>query len=339
MLRRLLSAGLALGVAAAVQLASSAAGAEPEKLRVGQQYGLAFLPLMVMEEEDLFAARARELGIPTQVEWLTLGGPAASNEALLSGNVDVVANGPPAFLILWDRTQGTPLQVKGIGSVVSQSMYLNTRNPEVESIKDLAQDDRIALSSVKTSIAAIILQMAAAREWGDDNYDQLDDLTVSMAHPDGLNALVSGGTEITAHFTAPPYQWIELQSPDVRTILTSADVMGGLSTAAVMFATEKFYEENPKSIEAFVLALRDAQDFIYADPDRSAEIYLSKAAEGGLGKEEIIKLLADPSIRFTPEPQQIMTYAEFLKKVGTLSSTPETWKDVFIDLVHDQEGS
>jgi NitT/TauT family transport system substrate-binding protein len=331
--------GLTLGVAAAIQLTASIAGAEPEKLRVGKQYGLAFLPLMVMEAEDLYSAHAKELGIQTSVEWLTLGGPAASNEALLSGNADIIANGPPAFLIMWDKTRGTPLQVKGIGSVVSQSMYLNTRNPDVKTIEDLSEKDRIALSSVKTSIAAIILQMAAAREWGPDNYNHLDDLTVSMPHPDGLNALVSGGTEITAHFTAPPYQSIELKSPDVHTILTSADVMGGLSTAAVMFSTDKFYAENPKAIQAFVGALRDAQVLISQHPDKAADIYLSMAKEGGLAKADIVELLKDPSIKFTPEPQQIMTYAKFLKQVGTLNNVPADWKEVFIDLVHDQNGS
>ena len=338
MLKKLLiGAGLALSVT--VSAGSQPARAEPAEIKVGQQYGLAFLPLMVMEAENLYAVRAKEQGITTTVKWLTLGGPSASNDALLSGNADMISNGPPAFLIMWDRTKGSPLEVKAIGSIVSQSMYLNTRNPNVHSIKDLTEKDRIALSSVKTSIAAIILQMAAAREWGQADYSRLDKLTVTMAHPDGATALMSGRSEVDSHFTAPPFQSIELKSPDVHTLLTSADVMGGLSTAAVVFTTKKFYGDNPKSVKAFVLALRDSQKFIYDHPDIAADVYINKAHEGGLSKEQVMVLLADPTIRFTPQPQQIMTYATFLKGIGTLKSEPSSWKDVFIDLAQDQNGN
>lgn len=331
--------GVAIAVLLTAQIASQSVRAEPAELRVSKQYGLAFLPLMVMEAQNFYDARAKQAGIPTKINWLTLGGPAASNEALLSGNADIIANGPPAFLIMWDRTRGSSREVKGIAPLVSQNMYLNTRDPNVRSIKDFSEKHKIAMSSAKTSIAAIILQMAAAKEWGQDQYNRLDHLTVSLPHPDGVNALASGSTEINAHFTAPPYQSIELKSPNVRTVLTSADVMGGLSTAAVMFSTEKFYKENPKAIKAFVEALRDAQKFIYDNPGAAADIYLQRAREGGLDKPEVMKLLADPSIRYTPEPQQIMTYAKFLNKVGTLKAAPSAWSDVFIDLAKDQNGS
>lgn len=51
---------------------------------------------------------------------------------------------------------------------------------------DLGEKDRIALPAVKVSFQAVMLQMAAAKEFGDANYARLDALTVSMAHPDGL---------------------------------------------------------------------------------------------------------------------------------------------------------
>jgi NitT/TauT family transport system substrate-binding protein len=65
---------------------------------------------------------------------------------------------------------------------------------------------------VEVSIQALLLQMAATESFGEDQYVSLDPLTVSMNHPQALAALLSG-TEITAHFAAPPFQDQELKDP------------------------------------------------------------------------------------------------------------------------------
>jgi len=55
--------------------------------------------------------------------------------------------------------------------------------------------DRIVVPSVKVSTQAIMLQMAAAKEFGDANYARLDPWTIGLSHPDGLLAITnnSGG--------------------------------------------------------------------------------------------------------------------------------------------------
>ena len=63
--------------------------------------------------------------------------------------------------------------------------------------------------------------MAAAKQWGTANYAKLDPLTVSMAHPDGMAALLSGGGEITAHYTSAPFQYKELAAPGIHKVLDS----------------------------------------------------------------------------------------------------------------------
>jgi len=68
--------------------------------------GVGFLPLLMMEKNKLVEKHAAEAGLPNlQVRWIELGGPSAMNDALLSGAVDFIAAGPPAFLVLWDRTR------------------------------------------------------------------------------------------------------------------------------------------------------------------------------------------------------------------------------------------
>lgn len=324
---------------AAMPFASAPVKAEAAELRVVRQYGLAFLPIMVMDAEKLYEKRAAELGIQTKPIYMTLGSNTAVNEALISGSVDIVTNGPPGFLTVWSRTKGTSSEIKGIASLVSQSSWLNTRNPKVKSIRDLTDSDRIALSAIKVSIPAIILQMAAAKEFGQAEYSRLDKLTVSLAHPDGMSMLLNGKTEITAHFTSPPFQNIEMNTPGIHTILTSEQVMGGPSTWSILFTTVKFKNENPKAIQAFVSALDDAHKLIKANPQKASDIYLASSKEGGATRNDVLKILADGSIDYTLVPQKIMVYARFMKGVGTLKSIPDDWKEPFFEYVHDLPGS
>src|SRR6476661_7007072 len=215
----------------AVLLWPTLAHAETDVIKIPRGAGgVGFLPLLVMEQKGLIERHARELGITTlKVDWLKLGGPALVNDLLLSGAADIVVAGPPAFLTLWDRAREN-VKVKGIASMTSIPMYLNTRSPHLQSIRDFGPSDKLAVTAVKVSIPAIILQMAAIKEFGRSEYAALDKYTVSLSHPDALIALLSGGGEITAHFTSPPFHQRERKPPNIRTIMTSNDVMGGPST-------------------------------------------------------------------------------------------------------------
>ena len=104
-------------VAAALTLhgASLAAAAE---IRLAKQYSMGYLQLNVMEHQQLIEKHAKALGIPDlKVSWITLNGPAAVNDALISGNIDIATGGVPGLLVLWARTKGTPQEVRGISAL------------------------------------------------------------------------------------------------------------------------------------------------------------------------------------------------------------------------------
>jgi NitT/TauT family transport system substrate-binding protein len=330
--------GLALIACAPGFLGSLPARADIGELRIAKQYGLAYLPLIVMENEKFYEKRAAELGIATKPVFVTLGNNTAVNEALISGNIDVVTNGPPGFLIFWARTKGTKNEVRGIAPLLSQSSWLNTRDPNIKSIRDFTDKDRIALSAVKTSGQAVLLQMAAAKAFGEKEYGKLDPLTVSLPHPDGMNMLLAGKTEITAHFTGPPYQNIEAEKPGIHTILRSEDVMGGPSTFNLLFTTVKLEQSNPKAIEALVKALGDAESFIRNNKGKAAEMFMAAGGGSNLPKAEVLSLLDDPGIQYTLTPQKMMIYATFMARSGTLKVVPSSWKDLFFSYIHDQPG-
>lgn len=325
-------------ICAAALLCPTLAAAEVDVIKIPRGAGgVGFLPLLVMEQKGLVEQKARELGIANlKVEWIKLGGPALVNDLLLSGAADVVAAGPPAFLTLWDRTREN-FKVKGVAAMTSIPMYLNTRSPHLKSIRDFGATDKIAVTAVKVSIPAIILQMAAIKEFGRSEYAALDKYTVSLTHPDALIALMSGGGEINAHFTSPPFHQRERKSPNIRTIMTSNEVMGGPSTFTMPYTTGKFHDENPKVYAAFLQALEAAIASINADRRAAAQTFLD--LEGQRMKlEEVLEVLEDPDIRFTTSPESIMKYAEFMNSVGTLKARPEKWQDIFFPAIHGVPG-
>ncbi|HEX6142495.1 MAG TPA: hypothetical protein VFZ01_07250, partial [Geminicoccaceae bacterium] len=236
-LAKLTSGTLAAGIAALVLTGGGTpAVAETDTIRVAQQFGIGYLPLQMMREHGLIEKHAAELGLEdVKTEWLQFSGGAAMNDALLSDNLDFASGGVGPLLTIWDRTKGS-LDVKGVACLNLMPLYLNTNKDEIQSIEDFGPDDRIALPSVKVSIQARTMQMAL--EQAGKPYDALDDITVSMKHPDGVAALTSGGTEITGHFTSPPFQYQELRSedPKVHTVLSSYDVLGGPSTFNCVWA-------------------------------------------------------------------------------------------------------
>ena len=165
------------------------------------------------------------MGLKLGAEYIQLGGPAVVNDMLLAGAAHFAPAGPPAFITIWDRTRAN-MKVMGVAAMTSIPMYLNTKAPHLKSLKDLTPNDKIAVTAVKVSIPAIIMQMAAIKEFGKADYAHYDPYTVSLQHPEGVIALLSGKSEITAHFTSPPFHQRERRDPAVRTITTSNEIMG-----------------------------------------------------------------------------------------------------------------
>ena len=163
--------------------------AEMTEIKVAQQYGISYLPLMIMEEQKLIEKYAKASGLDVTVGWAKFAGGNVMNDALLSNSLQFASGGVGPLITLWARTKGN-LDVKGVAAINSMPLYLNTRNPKVKTIKDFTERDKIALPAVKVSIQAVTLQMAAEKVFGDGQQNKLDTLTVSMSHPDAQAALL-----------------------------------------------------------------------------------------------------------------------------------------------------
>ena len=337
--RRLLVSRTAVAALALTALAFSAipSAAQTKTVRLAKQFGIGYLPLTIMEEKKLLEEHGKKLGLDLATEWVKFTGGTPINEALISGNLDLAAGGVGPLLTIWGRTRGS-LGVKGVSALNSMPLYLNTSNPEVKSIKDFTEKDRIALPAVKVSIQAITLQIAAEKAFGAGQHGKLDALTVSLSHPDGMAQLMSARSEITGHFTSAPFMYQELADSRIRKVLDSYEVLGGPHTFNLVWATSKFYSENRKVIEAFVSALDDAMKQITADPSAAAALWI-KNENSKLPAAEVERIIRLSENEWTMVPKKIMSYADYMARVGLLPVKPADWREMFFEDIHKLPGS
>jgi NitT/TauT family transport system substrate-binding protein len=331
--------GLGIGALALPALARSAR-AEVAAIRLGKQYGLPFLPQMVMEAQKLIERHAARGGVPSlDVSWITASGPAALNDGLLSGNIEFVNVAPPSLATLWEKSNGARRPVRALCTVQSMPYVLVTRSAKVRTIADFTADEKIAVPTVKISGQAMILQIAAARQWGFDQYERLDPFTVSMGHPDALAAMLSAKLEITTHFCVAPFQYYELAVPGFHVVLKSYDVLGGPHTNGIQVTTQSFYQDNPKICDAVFAAHEEANAFIKKYPADAGKIYIDLSGDRRSGVDEIVKIITDPDIDYTTTPANIMTLVEFMYKTKRLKTAPASWQEMFLPTAHGLKGT
>jgi NitT/TauT family transport system substrate-binding protein len=324
------------GIAAALALLSPAAAQE---IRLAEQFSMGYLQLNVMKHQKLIEKHAAALGIPNaKVSWFKFNGPTAVNEALISGNVDIGSGGVPGLLTLWARTKGTPQEVRGISALSSQPFLLNTSNPNIKTIKDFKDSDRIAVPAVKSSVQALALQMAAAKLYGAKDFEKLDPLTVSMTPPDATVALLKGGAQISAAFSVPPFQYMQLDDPKIHTVLNSFDIMDGSHSFTVIWTSAKFRDGNPKMYKAFIEALKEATAIVDKDR-RLAAGYWIEDSKSKLPLDKAAKIVGGSQVHWTMTPENTMKFADFMASVGRIKVKPASWKDYFFPDIYDLKGS
>ena len=327
-----------VAVLAALAATPPAAAQAPE-IRLARQFSMCYLQFNVMEHQQLIEKHAKALGLPqVKVTWLTFNGPAAVNDALLSGALDIAAGGAPGLILLWSKTKGTPQEVRGISAMSSQPFLLNTRNPAIKSVADFKDTDRIAVPAVKVSVQAITLQMAAAKAFGAGNFAKLDTLTVSMPPPDATIALLTGGTEVNSAFSVPPFQEQQLEKAGIRTVLNSYDVLDGPHSFTLTWTSERFRSQNPVLYKALLAAMREATDIVNVDKRAAAALWIADS-KSKLSLDFVARVVSGPQVRWTLVPENTIKFARFMQVNGTLREVPSSWRDYFFPEIHAVNGS
>ena len=327
---------LALSATAAL---ARPARAEATQLRLSHGYGILYLPLMVMRDRKLLEAELDRAKLPkAEITWQTLDGGNVINDAMLAGALDIAGTGAPGFVTLWAKARNIPrAEVVGLCGLSTCALSLNTNRPHIKTLADFTPDDKIAIPGIKTSLAAVVLQMLVAQRFGQANYAKLDPMTVGLPHPEAYGALMSGKTEIAAHFASPPYSILELADPRIHRVIAASEVLGN-ATLDVVYAPRRFVDANPATTTAFLAAMDAANALIAADPAAAAESFIRQSA-ARMKPDDVLAMVRDPDTKFSTTPNGVQGYADFMHAVGSIKVRPARWSEMFVPALADRPGS
>jgi NitT/TauT family transport system substrate-binding protein len=240
-------------------------------------------------------------------------------------------------LTLWDKTHGTPNEVRAVGTMSNGAMVLYTINPNVKTIADFTEKDRIAVPSVRISFNAMMLEMAAEKLWNDPH--RLDHLTVGLGHADAVAALSAGygSATVTAHIGVQPFTDRGLKLPGAHVVADSREVFGGPLTQVTLLATKQTKDKDPTLFKAVANALEESIKVCSADK-RAAAVLWKKAQNASESIDELVTLLSDPGFEFTSQPHRIAYFAAFLNRIGAMKSKVGDWKELFWETAYNQPG-
>lgn len=274
-----------------------------ETLVVAEQYGLAYAPVTVMKEKGFLQEALPDVA----VEWKQMANTAAIREAMVAGDLDAGFVALPPFFIGADKG----MEWKVMCGLSEMPLGLVSLKPDRKTLADFGDKDRIALPQ-PGSIQHILLSMASERLLGDAS--AFDTRLVTMTHPDGLQALLAGG-DITAHFTSPPYLFMEMDEPGATLVLTGTEAMGEPFTFVAGVSTDAFSERYPERERALVEALGKTMAFMEEQPGETAEI-LSQVY--GLEAGRIRNWLSREDMVYTLEIRGMETFHAFMMKRGLI---------------------
>lgn len=308
------------GLSAAAAAAPSIVRAEtkpPQEVTINYVYGIGYSPIVVVKSKgDL-----QKLYPQTKFNWPILGNLAAIRDGVIAGTVQVGSGSAPPFLIGWDR--GVPWKI--FTNLCTANIEMVAMDPKIKTLHDIKPSDRIALPSAD-SIQAIQLRKACQMQLG--NPHALDNNMTFMAHPDGLQALISG--QVVAVYSSPPFQQIAVSKG--AHVVVDGDQLFPHASFLMTFINTNFAAQYPDFTQTLFKLLSDATKFIRDNRDETAEM-LSKDSGGKIAAAVFREQLADKAVVFEPIPHGVIGYAQFLHQLGLMNKVPSSMKDLELPLM------
>lgn len=238
---------------------------EIETVDIAYQYGLAYAPLIIAQQQGLIEEKYKEAtGKEVEVTWNQMSSGADINTAFISGSINV------GFMGIAPAITGISNDVgyKIFTGLSGQEHGLMTNDEEISALGDLVGSDKqIALVNIG-SIQHIMLAMALDNAGYDAH--ALDSNIVAMKHPDGMNALESGNVPL--HLTTNPYLYMERGDEGLHEIADVSEIWSAERSFIVGIASEALHENNPELYEAVCSAFEEAIEYINTNPEEAAAI-------------------------------------------------------------------
>lgn len=284
-----------------------------EKITVAYQYGLAYAPLVVMQEQGLIE---KHYDGEIEVEWVNLNSGSAINEGVASGDIDVAAMGVGPFIT--GVTAGIPYKM--YGTMSAQPHAIMTNNSAITSIKDITSENKIALVNIG-SFQHIVLGMLAEKELGDPH--ALDNNIVAMSHPDGMSALLSGSVD--CQLTTSPYIAQELATDGISKVEGLEEVWPEGNAFILGLVSNDCFENKKEAYDAVVAATQEAIDYINNNQEEAAALLAEKQ---DVEKDDMLSWMSDPACVFDMHLDGVMDFAAFMERAEFIEKAPESFEAI-----------
>lgn len=170
-------------------------------------------------------------------------------------------------------------------------------------------------------------QYAVVGQWGDEQFGYLDKYTMVLPHPDVIAAPMTGDAKLTGHFSSLLFRDQALASPKVHVMFGSYGLPGP-NSPAVLLTTGEFRQDNPGIYQVFVEALKEAAASTQSDKAAAADAY-TRVAGAEISRAALLKITANPQVRFGVTPKNTYPLAEFPYRVGVIRNKLASWRDYF----------
>lgn len=299
---------------------SSRKDTEITTINVAYQYGLAYAPLIIVQQNKIIENAYKEAtGKEVKVVWTQMSSGADINVAIASGNIDV------GFMGIAPAISGVMNDVgyKIFTNVSGQEHGIVSNDKSVKGLEDLVGTDRqIALVNLG-SIQHIIL----ARALKNAGYDAhaLDSNIVVMKHPDGMTALQSGN--VSCQLTTNPYIYKEREDDKLYEIDALSEVWTKDNSFIVGVASEKVYK-NDKLYDVLCSAFSEGIEYINNDVEKAAAITYEY---DGNSLEDEIKYIQKGT--YSVETTGVFELAVFMAEEGFIDKAPDNYECLVYDNV------
>lgn len=299
----------------------SAAEKETVTLNIAYQYGLAYAPLMIAQEQGMIEDAYEEAtGKELTVVWNQMSSGADINTGISSGSIDV------GFMGVGPAVTGV---VKGVGykiftNLSGQEHGLMTNDENIRSLEDLiGSEKQIALVNIGS-----IQHMILAKALENSGYDPhaLDSNIVAMKHPDGMTALETGN--VSCHLTSNPYIFMEREEGNLYEIEAVSEAWGIDQSFIVGVASETLYESDPELYQALCKAIEDAVNYMNDYPEEAAAVTCEFD-----GNSEADELVYIQKSKYMIETRGVYELATFMARAGFIEEAPESYSELVFDNV------
>jgi ABC-type nitrate/sulfonate/bicarbonate transport system substrate-binding protein len=319
----ILLATLALAVAGCGSAAVTGGG-KAKTVTIAYQPGIGYAPLLIMKQQ-----KTLEKALPgKKIVYKRLDSGSAIRDGMLSGDINVGSGGLGPFLVGWDKG----IDWKVLTPMEDMDLWLMTKSPKYKTLADFKSGGKIAMPA-PDSVQAIVLAKGAQEQLGDAK--ALDKNIVSLGHPDGLQALLSG--QLAGHLTSPPFEFDE-QDKGAREVLSSYKVFGGPHTFNSVFMRQGFYNDNKDVSDAIFKGVQQSIQMLRDDPAKAADL-LSKESGGQNSAAQFKGYITHQGVQYTDTPHGFLKFAQFMKQIGLTDEAPSNVDDLTFDQLHGMSGA